>query len=280
MALYNDVVGIYAVLTAEASPAGRWAGETMQVGVRLGITMDNTPPDLNAGQVKLGPVTVADAAVSRTHGAWNVQQGFVGPGGNGTISDAHQDKIADAFGQWRTALASSFTSKYNLRSVALYPFANTSRQGYTAAYGRAAPSIYTPKTSTPMGSVNSMQAPEHAAVVSFSSATRGRLGRGRIYVGALAPATDGDGLVADVLVQDLGAKTVLLLDGLRFSGGLGGVDISPSFFPIVWNRPGGKTAQTGDKGSPINLVRVGNHWDVQRRRQRQVPETYAKFPVT
>ena len=279
MATYDDVIGLYCVLTAEAAPGGPWAGETAQVGIRLGIQQSTDLPDLNAGQVNLGNATVKDASVTRAHGSWNVQQGFVGGGGPGTLTDTMQDKVADAFGKWRTALATHFTNKYNLKSVALYPFAATSRTGYTSAFMRAAPSVYTPKTTTAMGSVSSMQAPESAAVVSFSTATRGRLGRGRIYVGALAPATDGNGLVADVLVQALGSATVTLLHDLRFSNQIGGVDAVPCLFPVVYNRPGGKTQQTGDKGSPINLVRVGNHWDVQRRRQRQVPETYARFTV-
>lgn len=280
MATYDDCIGIYATIKASAKPGSVWAGEMAQFGVRIAVSSATSPPDLNSGQLVLDRFAVRDASVTRQHGIWDVQQGFVSGGGPSTFTDSNMDTIADAFEAWRDGCDMALSPQYDLHSVTLHPFAATSRAGYPSAYFRAGPTVYTPKVAKTWGKATTTQAPNSALAVSLGTATRGRLGRGRIFLGPLGGGVNADGLL-DTAARDLfSASAVLLFDRLRFSNQIGNVDAAPCFWPMVYNRPGGKTQQTGEKGSPVSFLRIGNQLDVQQRRRRQVPEIYTRYPLT
>lgn len=109
--------------------------------------------------------------------------------------------------------------------------------------------------------------PEIAVCVSLLTNTAGRSGRGRMYLPAPVVATsDNKGLLST------GQQDMIKQWAAAFFGGINtqaGTDLNC----VVWSR---KTGQTHS----ITRVSVGNQFDVQRRRQNSLPETYLTSDVS
>lgn len=127
-------------------------------------------------------------------------------------------------------------------------------------------SIYT--LTTPLAGVAATGTafpPEVACALSMRAPVIGRRGRGRIYLGGIAQALGATGgVVSSAAASTLGTAFKDMLTALE---NLPGVDWPLEVAVVVTSA-----------GSPMAVrptqVRVGNHFDVQKRRQDQVAETY------
>jgi hypothetical protein len=130
----------------------------------------------------------------------------------------------------------------------------------------AAPSaIYTFTTPLAGTSSTGTTPPEVALAVSLRAPVIGRRGRGRIYVPALGlTGLAADGTVSSAAQSAFAAAMVTLVGNLDNPPGV--EDYGPRTSVMS------ATSTTAVRPSQ---VRVGNHFDVQRRRQHQVAESYA-----
>jgi hypothetical protein len=131
----------------------------------------------------------------------------------------------------------------------------------------AAPSAIYQFTTPLVGTVASQMAPpELALALSFRAPIIGRRGRGRMYIPALSKnaIVGTTGLVLDTvatLLRDSAATLVTNLENLP------GTEDYTTLLGVM--SAGSSTAVRPSQ------VRVGDHFDVQRRRQDQAVETYS-----
>jgi hypothetical protein len=112
--------------------------------------------------------------------------------------------------------------------------------------------------------------PEVAVAVSLRAAIIGRRGRGRVYIPGLTQAalTSADGTVASGTRTALRDAMATLITNMQDIPGV------EDYGPIVSVLSAGSATAV----RPAQ-VRVGDHFDVQRRRQHQVPETYSSVSL-
>lgn len=267
MATHNDARHLYATCRLKGKAGTVWQSETWQIGHRLAVS-DSSPLDPDSGRQQLTEFSVSDAFVDRSNAEWNIAQGFAANAHMGaTITDADQDAIVNGYYDFLVTIKALLASQFVVDSVRIYPVGADGKS-------RTAPSVYTPKVTTanPTG-VNALP-PDVAVAVSYGSATRGVKGRGRIYLGGLSTST----VAASGLLGSPGAfgtAATALLTHWRNIAKLPG---QAAFTPILWHRKGDKlNVEDGTYGSPIRIVRVNDHADTQRRRDRQVTPTWTTY---
>jgi hypothetical protein len=111
-----------------------------------------------------------------------------------------------------------------------------------------------------------------SSCASWQTQRLGRRGRGRIYLPALAKDSYGDhGRLTSTAIGDIKDGAVALLGGLAYTGTGGGFSVHVR--PIV----------TGDPYTEYGIiteVKVGDVPDTQRRRRRNLEETYSTASVS
>ena len=244
-------------------PSGAWAGETAQIGLRFSFWSESAKsgPVLNIPDN--GPVGLISVQESTTD--YNVTRTFdftvPGPGQPQNSAQVMDDIVAD----FKTFLT-------NVNSFEAAPFRWTSFKIAPIELGTgrylAPASIWSLKTPQAPSSTSALP-PECAIAVSFRAPVVGRRGRGRFYVPALnTTSIELDGKVKAALRTSwAGAAATLARD--------------------LANLPGLDTINTGiiicSGNSRVAVVpteaRIGDHVDVQRRRQHQVDETYTTVAI-
>ena len=266
MGEYRDVKHLYVSVRYVGKPTTVYADETWQTGWRLAASAQS-PLNTDSGRVLLNTIEVQDAYVSRTIADFDVEQGFSGITGSGSvITDADQDGIVNYLDVWAQAIKTYTSSNYTVESYRLYPIGPDGKS-------RTAPSIYRPTSTVANPTNNAMLPADCSIAISTQTATRGVKGRGRQFMGAPSTSTvDGAGLILEAVRLDLVQATQALMENWRaMSGGVGDY----AFSPIVWHRRGDKLlVEDGNHGSVVRAVRVDNHMDTQRRRDRQVQHTW------
>lgn len=265
MAIHSDCRHLYATMRLKGKSGTIWQNETWQIGHRLAVQPD-LPMDPDSGRQSLPQFQVADAFVDRSDATWNIQQGFAGSlAGGSVVTDADQDAIAKGYFDFLTALKTNLYLGFALDSVRLYPVGADGKS-------RTAPSIYTPKVTTQNPTGVNGAPPDVAVAISYTTATRGVKGRGRVYLGGLSVAAiAGSGTLAarDTICQQAAALLTAWRD-------IGGLPTQMTYTPVLWHRKGDKLGvEDGTYGSPIRLVRVNDHFDTQRRRDRQVDPVWS-----
>lgn len=156
------------------------------------------------------------------------------------------------------------SSEVELRQLTLYPIGDNGR-ALTNNYGASVATLTYKAGSRPAGAMSGGMLPTEVAVaVSWNTPVRGKKGRGRIYlppcgVSAVAPT----GLLQSTNQTAIKATVAEALRTLTVTGPVS-VDTTPIVTGVPWNKYG-----------VIDQVRVGNVFDVQRRRRRQLEESYA-----
>ena len=262
MADYVDATHLHVTARYAGASVEPVAAETWQIGFRLAVQND-VPINKNAGRVKLPNFTVSDAYVARTITGWNVEQGFAGSSsGPANVTDADQDTIVTNLAGFLGTIRGDLSDQYDLETIRVYPIAKNGRS-------LTAPSVYSPTGAAQDGSHASAMPPDVALAVTLDTSTRGVKGRGRFYLGGLAPT------MMDTSGQAANAKLTIILDAAKtmfdnwraMSGGIGDISCTP----IIWHRKGDKAAiEDGTFGSPIRSIRMDRRFDTQRRRDRQV----------
>ena len=262
MGEYRDVRHLYVTVRYAGKAANPYSDETWQTGWRLAASAQG-PLDTDSGRVQLNTIEVQDAYVGRQSTNFDIDQGFSGITGSGAvITDADQDEIAEILLTWCEGVKIMTSNNYVLESIRIYPVGPDGKS-------RTAPSIYKPRVSTANPTGTSMLPADCAIAISTVTATRGVKGRGRQFLGAPAQATvDNTGLISLNTRQTMSNVTANVFTAWRSMAGVVG---DYAFSPIVWHRQGDKQGlEDGTYGSPVRAVRVDDHMDTQRRRDRQV----------
>lgn len=244
--------------------SGPWLGETAQVGVRLAIVPTLGAPDMGAifdipqANDRQPMALVGSDATWNWLCTWAATWGTTPNDTNFGLS--YQLDLANDFLIWWNACKGFVTNAFKLQRVKV---ALIDREG-TYCYGASEFSLKTPVA----GSSSNATAPEIACAISFRADVLGRRGRGRMFFPALAnTAIDPTGIASPTMTTLFANSTKSLVDNLQSLPGLPG-----DHFPMLMVTSAGKE----DAYRPAE-IRVGNHLDVQRRRQHQTVETYTSL---
>lgn len=250
-------------LTAHGSyGSGIWVGEQAQMGVRLAITDATAEPAKGTtfNIANNGDVVVDSGSQAGTHGSltrtWSAR---LGPVGNSENADAAwQVDLAEDFWTFLDSLKTLNGPGFRWTHVKIAPITDTGAYGGPAA-------TYTFTTPIAAGGSAALP-PEVALALTFRAPIIGRRGRGRMYFPALSQSAgtiNTDGTVATAAGTSLLAAMATFVTNLENSPG------TEAYGPTVMVTSAGKSS-----GVRPSMIRVGNHFDVQKRRQAQIVETY------
>lgn len=232
---------------------GAWAGEVWQTGVRMveGDSGGVWPRGIRESlpQFEAHPIGGVEADATWTYEwAWEGATKF-------TKSD--QQAMANAALTLWNALKQYAATTYVFSEVLLQAFEKrTTPSGYpySVINGTNRFTLKSPQSGTGSGAT---QLPRQIAVAaSLTTGARGPGGRGRMYF-PFNNISASTGLVATAAQTAIGTNLVTFLSALNAEG------------PVV-----SVVNPTRDTYSAVIGVRVGNHFDTQRRRINAVAETY------
>jgi len=231
--------------------------ETWQTGLRFLLVSDaGTPPNIG----DLPPFTVVDETIARIETDWTIIGDWSAHFGLG--SDFHVDDwLNDQIGDYLRNVAFPYASnKVQLREIHAWPIQSDG----VVAGGHSCVLTYT--GSLPGGSHTGNPLPvENTPVVSLQTPRIGRHGRGRMYWPVQPSSTiDATGLYDHTTRDTLATDFKAFLEGIAVTGGIGHAEWA---LPIVSGKPYTKYAV-------VTGVRVGDVMDTQRRRRRQLVESY------
>lgn len=246
---------------------GEWttapfASERAQIGIRLPIANEASLPEkgttwtpISNGDVVLDAGTQAgtNGTLTRT---WKARLGPVGSADNADA--AMQADLGDDMWTFLNAVKASQHAGFRWTHVKIAPILADGKY--------AAPSaVYQFTTALVGANASSHVPPELALAVSFRAPIIGRRGRGRFYLPALnRNAIDtSNGTVNSTVAGSLRDATVTLVSNLENMPG------TEEYTPLLSVMSAGSATAVRP-----SEVRIGNHWDVQRRRQDQAEETY------
>jgi hypothetical protein len=243
-----------------------WLGEKAQIGIRLPIVSSSAVPALGSifTPVDNGDVVGDSGSHAGTNGTlmrtWTARLGGVGSPDNADA--AWQSDLADDMWIFLNAIKARVGDKFRWTHVKIAPVLADGSYGAPSA-------IYTFTAPMPGTSTGDHFPPEVAVAVSLRANVIGRRGRGRMYIpGLTVTQLDGDnGTVVAATRTALASALKTLVTNLNNPPGV------PDYRPLVAVMSAGSVTAI----RPAE-VRVGDHFDVQRRRQHQVAETFTVDP--
>lgn len=244
------------------------SSEIWQVGLRLVLNFGSTDA-IDTLPNNWDPVATT---ISRTETDWNIDGNWSVAGPSlGTFSpdDFLNDQAAPAFDDWMDTAGRSTGCR--LDALKLYPIGTNGKAIPAPPFSSGTPCTLTWTANNPLGATAGNLMPiNNAIVASHRTGQIGRPGRGRMFIpGFAAGANSADGRVDGTVLGFLLGAQVALLEACRLGAlSTAGVNV----LPIVTG--GGYTQY-----ATISQVRVGNVWDTQNRRRRQLVETYSSSPV-
>lgn len=245
-----------------------WLAEKAQIGIRATIHEDGNEP------AKGAVFTIADdngdivqdiGSLAGTHGtlqkAWTARLGPVGSSEN--ADGTFQVDLAEDFWAYLDSIKAWFVAGFRWTHIKI--------AGVTAAglapFGSGTYTFTTPLAGTAGGNVP--LPPEVAVAVSLRAPITGRRGRGRMYLpGLVSGALTVDGTVNSSQASDMATKTKTFITNLEDVPG------TEEYTPVVTVMSAG-----GSVGVRPSQVRVGSHFDVQRRRQHQAIEAFTTVTI-
>ena len=244
-----------------------WTGESAQIGFRLPFALGTDEP---AKGTTFTPLTNGDVAIDSgtqagTNGTltrtWTARIGGVGSTDN--MDAVQQADLGDDVWTFLNSVKSVQSVYFKWTHVKLAPIAPD------GSY--AAPSSVYQFTSELAGTgTGSLMPPEVAIACSFRAPIIGRRGRGRFYLPGISQGgalnTDGD-ILSSARTTLMNAMSTLVTNVENMSG----TEDAGPIFAI-----GSASSTTFVRPSE---VRVGAHFDAQRRRQHQVAEAYTTLPL-
>lgn len=240
-----------------------WLGEKAQIGLRLPIVEDSAMPDKGSvfTPVSNGDVVTDTGTQAGTNGTLTrTWKSRIGPIASTDNADAAmQADLGDDFWTFLNAVKTYQHTSFRWTHVKIAPVLVDGTYGAPSAiYQFTAPIVG--------GNASACLPPEVALAVTFRAAIIGRRGRGRFYLPGLTSQslTTGDGTVLAAHQSGIRDMAVTLL------GNIDNLPGTESYSTIV----GVMSAGSSTSVRPAQ-VRVGSHFDVQRRRQHQAIETYS-----
>lgn len=244
-----------------------WLGEKAQIGIRLPIAAEAALPEkgstftpISNGDVVLDTGTQAgtNGTLTRT---WKARLGPIGSVDNADA--AMQADLGDDVWTFLNSIKSIQSIYFRWTHVKIAPI--------SAGGAYASPSAVYQFTTPLVGTgVGMLMPPETAIALSFRAPIIGRRGRGRFYVPGLSStaALGGDGDVLSAARTTLTNAASTLVTNLENTPG------TEEYTPLVAVLSAGSATAVRP-----TQVRVGSHWDAQRRRQHQVPEVYTSVSL-
>jgi hypothetical protein len=255
---------IYITAHGEYHGSSPWVGEFAQIGLRLAYVDVTAEPAKGSvftimpnGDAVADSGTTAGANGSLTR-AWTAR---IGPTGSTENMDAgEQIALAEDMRTFLAAVAPYQAASFRWTHIKLAPAATDGKYYQPAG-------VYvltTPVVGSASGTYGITLPPEVSIAASLRAPIVGRRGRGRMYIPGLASlAMNSDGLVASATQTGIATALNTLVDNLDNRGGTPDYDGC-----VIVTSVGSSTAVRPSQ------ARVGNHADVQRRRQSQVNESY------
>ena len=240
-----------------------WVGEYAQIGIRLAVEPEASLPSkgsiftpfANHGDVALDSGTQAGTNGTLTK-TWTARIGDTGSLEN--ADGAWQADLGDDMWTFLNSVKALQSNVFRWTHVKVSPILATGKYGAPAATYQF--------TSPLVGAVTgNATPPELAVAVSLRAGILGRRGRGRMYIPALAVTTISgtDGTLVSANATTLATALKTLVTNFEDAPG------TEVMTPLVMVTSAGSA-----EGVRPSQVRVGNHFDVQRRRQAQIKETY------
>lgn len=243
--------------------AGSWANERAQIGCRLAFAPVGSEPAKGSTftLAENGDIATDTGTEAGTHGTltrtWKSRIGGIGSPDN--MDAAQQVDLAEDFWTFLNSIRTYQGGGFSWTHVKIAPILAD------GAYG-APSSVYqfTAALAGAGAAGNQTLPPEVALAVSFRAPVIGRTGRGRMYLPAMhVSAVNLDGTVHATATSTVLAAGVTLVGALENLSGI--EEVTPVF-----------TVTSAGKSTGVrpSQVRVGSHFDAQRRRQQQQPEVY------
>lgn len=239
-----------------------WTEERAQFGLRLCIADVTAQPAKGSQFSPLlsGDVVGDSGSETGTHGTltrtWTARLGPVGSTDNADA--AWQIDLAEDVWIFLDSLKTNVDDGFRWTHVKIAPILASGQYGAPAA-------IYQFTTAIVGQDVTKAMPPECAIAVTWRANVLGRRGRGRIYMPGF---TSGNALNSDGTVSS-GFRTTLSSNAKTMILNLDNPPGTPDYGPIVAVMSAGSSTAV----RPAQ-VRVGSHWDSQRRRQQQMAEQY------
>lgn len=243
--------------------------EVWQFGLRWRISDTGADP-IGAIPEDWQPVA---ATINRDESSWRITGNWSmeGPLGNGfAVDDWLNDQVAPAATTWMANAL--WSSSCVLSSVSCYPIGSPNGRAVPAPpYAAGSPVTLTWKTpNRPQGTgTGSILPTQIAEVVSLRTQQVGRRGRGRFYCPPLPTSKVTNGMLSSTAPDDIAAFAQGLIDGCTVD------DSVPTERHVNLIVTGAPYTQYG----LVTEIRVGNVFDTQRRRRKQLTETYVNRPI-
>lgn len=268
----ENVSQVYVSAHWDWSSTSVWSGEGWQIGMRLACVPKIGAPQMGdsfelaasataEGKSVTGSYTAATPSIGiidfqQTWGAtWAyAPQSF-------TVGLSELKAIVEAYLVYEEAMRSKISSSSRLVSVKVAPITPS---GHYAA-GAAEFRLRTPRSG---GGGPTTLPPELAVCQSIGADVLGRRGRGRWFLGAvdMSSALASNGTINQTFREQVNTAAKALVDSLQAIDNT--IPSSGQLLATV-------TSAGSVLGVRPSYVRVGNHFDAQRRRQHQAPESYS-----
>lgn len=211
-------------------------------------------------------------------GNWNLEMGVTDLDPADYLNDQIAPAVVALMGRNVSSLP-PFSSNYYVETIKLYPIANNGSVAPAAPFAVGTPCALTFKTQTACDGAGAAQfiPPQLTPVASLRTNQLGGGGRGRMFLPGFSNAMyGGDGLTAAGVTTQIATGVAEMLGGVRLDFGTGGVNAVPIVAATYAVSP---SQRNYGPYAEIVTVRVGNVLDTQRRRRRQMVETYASVNV-
>lgn len=239
-----------------------WLGEKAQIGIRLPIAAEGSLPAKGSVWTPIanGDVAIDSGTQSGTHGTltktWTAR---LGPTGSADNADGGmQIDLAEDVWTFLNTVGGFVSNQFRWTHMKIAPILADGSYGAPSA-------VYQLTSALVGGGSGKMLPPEVALACSFRAPVIGRRGRGRFYLPAIATdnvmETDGTVLAT--------ARTAMCTAMGTLVANLEDLSGTEEYTTVVSVLSAGSSTAVRP-----STVRVGSHFDAQRRRQHQVAEVY------
>lgn len=241
------------------------ADETWQYGTHWFASLDAIP-DVGS---PTGEFEVAAATLTASDAAWSVSSNWLAEGGINDLDPA--DFLLDACGYIKTfheSATSYISGDAIISQVNLYAIGSDGKVVSTD-YGPAK-AVATPAATVDGAATGTLLPVQCSVVASLRTINNTRRGRGRCYLPQMGTSivSANTGLISTTPRGNIATNFATMLSGISLEGA-----ISVKVAPIVIGNPWTSFFK-------ISTVKVGSQVDTQRRRRRNVEETYSNASVT